>query len=226
MWILISITCRYIGLCEIAPIWLSVYLRILFCHLCDGFCYSRGYVSYADSGAGYHHCECCLAAHAGCIWDNAGPDYLGANQLSGCISHFYASDWLLHRSLGPKKISIDQYRWLCICIHFVRDSRQSDFNGVISHPAGVFGAALVPLSQSIMVSIFPEEERGSAMAIWGIGVMVGPILGPTLGGYLTEIASCAGIFISMFRLVWSAFYCQRKWCRIHQKKNGRWIGLG
>ena len=54
---------------------------------------------------------------------------------------------------------------------------------------GVFGAALVPLSQAVMTDIFPEEERGTAMAIWGVGVMVGPILGPTLGGYLTDIAS-------------------------------------
>lgn len=54
---------------------------------------------------------------------------------------------------------------------------------------GVFGAALVPLSQAIMTDIFPPEERTRAMAIWGIGVMVGPILGPTLGGYLTDIAS-------------------------------------
>jgi len=54
---------------------------------------------------------------------------------------------------------------------------------------GVFGAALVPLSQSIIANIFPESERGSAMAIWGMGVMIGPILGPTLGGYLTEIAT-------------------------------------
>lgn len=54
---------------------------------------------------------------------------------------------------------------------------------------GISGAALVPLSQSIIVDIFPENERGSAMAIWGMGIMVGPILGPTLGGYLTEIAS-------------------------------------
>ncbi len=52
---------------------------------------------------------------------------------------------------------------------------------------GVFGAALVPMSQSIMVQTFPHEERGKAMAIWGIGVMVGPILGPTLGGYITEV---------------------------------------
>jgi len=50
---------------------------------------------------------------------------------------------------------------------------------------GVFGAALVPLSQSTMLDIYPVERRGSAMAIWGIGVMIGPILGPTLGGYLT-----------------------------------------
>lgn len=54
---------------------------------------------------------------------------------------------------------------------------------------GIFGAALVPLSQAILTDIFPPEDRGKAMAIWGIGVMIGPILGPTLGGYLTDIAS-------------------------------------
>jgi len=51
---------------------------------------------------------------------------------------------------------------------------------------GVFGAALVPLSQAIMVETFPAAERGKAMAIWGMGVMVAPIVGPSLGGYLTE----------------------------------------
>lgn len=54
---------------------------------------------------------------------------------------------------------------------------------------GLFGAALVPLSQAILVDMFPPEERGKALAIWGVGVMVGPVLGPTLGGYLTEITS-------------------------------------
>ncbi|WP_455380492.1 DHA2 family efflux MFS transporter permease subunit [Acidihalobacter prosperus] len=54
---------------------------------------------------------------------------------------------------------------------------------------GVFGAALVPLSQSIMVNTYPLEQRGKAMAIWGMGVMIGPILGPSLGGYLTEVLS-------------------------------------
>ena len=51
---------------------------------------------------------------------------------------------------------------------------------------GVFGASLAPLSQSIMVQIFPIEKRGQAMALWGIGVLLGPLIGPTLGGYLTQ----------------------------------------
>jgi DHA2 family multidrug resistance protein len=54
---------------------------------------------------------------------------------------------------------------------------------------GVFGAALVPLSQAIMADAYPPEQRGRAMAIWGLGVMVGPVIGPTFGGWLTEIAS-------------------------------------
>jgi DHA2 family multidrug resistance protein len=59
---------------------------------------------------------------------------------------------------------------------------------------GCFGAALVPLSQATMLDIYPPEKRGSAMAIWGIGVMIGPILGPTLGGYLTELYNWRYVF--------------------------------
>jgi MFS transporter, DHA2 family, multidrug resistance protein len=54
---------------------------------------------------------------------------------------------------------------------------------------GVFGSALVPLSQAIMADAYPPQERGRAMALWGLGVMVGPVLGPTLGGWLTDVAS-------------------------------------
>jgi DHA2 family multidrug resistance protein len=51
---------------------------------------------------------------------------------------------------------------------------------------GVCSAALVPLSQATLLDIYPEERRGFAMAVWGMGVMIGPIMGPTLGGFLTE----------------------------------------
>ncbi len=59
---------------------------------------------------------------------------------------------------------------------------------------GVFGAALVPLSQSVLLDAYPVEKHGQAMAIWGMGVMVGPILGPTLGGWLTEWYSWRWVF--------------------------------
>ncbi|HEY4113071.1 MAG TPA: DHA2 family efflux MFS transporter permease subunit, partial [Rhizomicrobium sp.] len=59
---------------------------------------------------------------------------------------------------------------------------------------GCFGAALAPISQSIMLDLYPPEERGKVMAIWGMGVMVGPILGPTLGGYLTDAYNWRYVF--------------------------------
>src|ERR1700755_5418 len=51
---------------------------------------------------------------------------------------------------------------------------------------GVFGAALIPLSQAVLLDINPPEKHGQAMAIWGAGAILGPILGPVLGGYLTQ----------------------------------------
>ncbi|MFZ0486685.1 MAG: DHA2 family efflux MFS transporter permease subunit [Arenicellales bacterium] len=59
---------------------------------------------------------------------------------------------------------------------------------------GAFGASLVPLSQSVLLDTYPREKHGSAMALWGVGVMVGPILGPTLGGYLTEVYNWRWVF--------------------------------
>ncbi|MEO8409621.1 MAG: DHA2 family efflux MFS transporter permease subunit [Propionivibrio sp.] len=59
---------------------------------------------------------------------------------------------------------------------------------------GVFGASLVPLSQSVLLDSYPREQHGSAMALWGVGVMVGPILGPVLGGWLTEYYNWRWVF--------------------------------
>jgi len=60
---------------------------------------------------------------------------------------------------------------------------------------GAGGAALVPLSQTVMMDSYPPERRTSAMAIWGIGVMLGPIMGPTLGGWLTDNYSWHWVFL-------------------------------
>lgn len=60
---------------------------------------------------------------------------------------------------------------------------------------GVFGAAIVPLSQTFLLDINPRERAGQAMAMWGAGIMVGPIIGPTLGGWLTESYSWRWVFL-------------------------------
>jgi DHA2 family multidrug resistance protein len=59
---------------------------------------------------------------------------------------------------------------------------------------GICGAALVPLSQTLMMEAYPREEQGKAMAMWGVGTMLGPITGPTLGGWLTDEYSWRWVF--------------------------------
>ena len=59
---------------------------------------------------------------------------------------------------------------------------------------GACGAGLVPLSQSVLMQINPPERHGQAIAIWGMGVMLGPIFGPMLGGWLTQDYSWRWIF--------------------------------
>ena len=58
----------------------------------------------------------------------------------------------------------------------------------------MFGAPLVPLSQSVLLGIYPKERQGFAMALFGLGVMAGPILGPVLGGWLTDNYSWRYVF--------------------------------
>ena len=59
---------------------------------------------------------------------------------------------------------------------------------------GLAGGAMVPMSQAILLESFPKEEHGKAMAIFGIGVVFGPIIGPTLGGYITDTWNWPWIF--------------------------------
>src|SRR5246127_1588769 len=59
---------------------------------------------------------------------------------------------------------------------------------------GFFGAALVPLGQAVLLDIYTVEERGSAMAVFGVSVMVGPVLGPVIGGWLTDHYSWRWVF--------------------------------
>jgi DHA2 family multidrug resistance protein len=59
---------------------------------------------------------------------------------------------------------------------------------------GLFGAALIPLSQAVLLDIWPKEQHGQAMAIWVAGAILGPIMGPALGGWLTDSYSWRWVF--------------------------------
>ena len=63
---------------------------------------------------------------------------------------------------------------------------------------GAGGGALQPIAQAVLLESFPAEKRGSAMAVYGMGIVVAPIIGPTLGGWITDNYSWRWIFTSMF----------------------------
>lgn len=62
---------------------------------------------------------------------------------------------------------------------------------------GAFGAPLVPLSQAYLLRVFPQHLHTSAMAIWGMGAILGPIIAPTIGGYLSEIYGWRWVFFML-----------------------------
>ena len=84
---------------------------------------------------------------------------------------------------------------------------------------GLLGASLVPLSQAVLLEINPPAQRGSAMAIWGVGVMVGPILGPSLGGWLTDAYDWRWVFFINLPIGALAFF--GIWRYIHPTRAAR-----
>jgi len=123
---------------------------------------------------------------------------LGAtsDQISWVLTSYLVSSAIVMPLTGYFVDVLGRKRYLLICIvGFVAASALCGISRNLAQIVGfrllqgVFGAALVPLSQAIMADAYPPQERGRAMAIWGLGVMVGPVLGPTLGGWLTDVAS-------------------------------------
>src|SRR5581483_5568015 len=94
---------------------------------------------------------------------------------------------------------------------------------------GVFGAPLVPLSQSVLLGIYPKERQGFAMALFGLGVMAGPILGPVIGGWLTENYSWRYVFyinlpVGALALVGMSFFLRESQRDANERLD--WFGFG
>ncbi|MFT3697209.1 MAG: DHA2 family efflux MFS transporter permease subunit [Kofleriaceae bacterium] len=81
---------------------------------------------------------------------------------------------------------------------------------------GLGGGAIIPTSQSVLFSRFPERQHGMAGALFGLGAITGPLLGPTIGGYLVDIASWHWIFFVNIPL--GIFAAMIAWTQIDQPK--------
>ncbi len=62
---------------------------------------------------------------------------------------------------------------------------------------GMFSAPVIPISQALILDTYPRERHGTALAIWGVGVMFAPVISPVVGGWMTD--SYGWAWISMFR---------------------------
>jgi len=99
-----------------------------------------------------------------------------------------AMGWLAQR-FGRRRVLLVCVTGFAVFSFMVGAS--TDFTEVVAARAlqGVFGSAFVPLAQAILLDTYPRERHGTAMAIFTLGVVVGPVLGPTIGGYITEFYS-------------------------------------
>lgn len=93
---------------------------------------------------------------------------------------------------------------------------------------GVFGATLIPLAQSIILDAYPKEQASRAMAVFGLGIVVAPVFGPMLGGWLTETFEWRAIFyvnIPLGIISLTLVYGQLKSVADKDIKTD-WIGIG
>ena len=101
--------------------------------------------------------------------------------------------WLIGR-LGRRRLML--YAVLGFTASSILCGMASSLETLVAYRVaqGVFGAPLVPLSQTIILDTFPRRQHGLVTAIWGVGVVVGPIIGPTAGGFIAEAYNWRWVF--------------------------------
>ena len=125
----------------------------------------------------------------------------GLDEVSWVITSYLAANAIVIPASGWLTGLLGRRRFFLICATlFVVSSFISgiapDLTTLIAARIfqGLGGGPIIPLSQAILWEIFPFHQRGLAMAVWGVGFILGPILGPTVGGYLADEWSWRWIF--------------------------------
>ncbi len=104
-----------------------------------------------------------------------------------------ATGWLAGR-VGRKRLYIVSLVGFAVCS--VLSGNATSINEILVFRAlqGMFSAPVVPISQALMLDNYPRERHGQAMSIWGTGVMFAPVMGPVIGGWLTDEYSWRWVF--------------------------------
>ncbi|WP_257283263.1 DHA2 family efflux MFS transporter permease subunit [Endozoicomonas sp. SESOKO1] len=134
------------------------------------------------------------------------PDMMGSlgatsNQITWVLTSFTMAEAIciplagfLTRRLGERKLLLYSIGGFVLMSAFCGQADSLMEMVFFRVFQGVFGASVIPLSQSILMQVYPKEEQGRAMALFSIGVMVGPVLGPVIGGILTEHLNWRWVF--------------------------------
>jgi len=162
----------------------------------------------------------------------------GLDEVSWVITSYLAANAVVIPATGWLAGLMGRKRFFLLCtVLFTVSSLLSgaapDLNTLIVARIfqGLGGGPIIPLSQAILWEIFPIQQRGLAMAVWGVGFILGPILGPTVGGYLADEWSWRWIFyinlpvgVVGFFLA-SAFLFDPAYLR-KASRHVDWLGLG
>ncbi len=123
------------------------------------------------------------------------------DEMSWVITSYLAANAVVIPASGWLTAVFGRRRFFLVCtVTFTASSFLSglapnlEFLVLMRILQGLGGGAVVPMAQAVMWEIFPLEERGTAMAVWGTGIMMAPILGPTVGGYIADNWSWRWIF--------------------------------
>src|SRR6185312_15982958 len=159
----------------------------------------------------------------------------GIEEMSWVITSFLAANAIIIPATGWLSARFGRRRFFLICtVIFTVSSFLSgiapslEFLVAMRILQGLGGGPMIPISQAIMWEIFPLQQRGTAMAVWGIGIMMGPILGPTVGGWIADNWSWRWIFYINLPIGVLGFLAASAFLfdPAHLKKPARIDGLG
>jgi DHA2 family multidrug resistance protein len=125
----------------------------------------------------------------------------GLDEMAWVLTSYLAANAMVIPATGWLSARFGRRRFfLTCCVLFTASSFLSgiapnlEFLVAMRVLQGLGGGPVIPMAQAIMWEIFPLRQRGTAMAVWGVGIMLAPILGPTLGGWIADNWSWRWIF--------------------------------